>query len=92
MDTKPQPNPTIQQLAWAVHGGLIDSDASLHGLKEGHAPEGFWTAVAHNINQEIFGNEIYAAKEMAQIALPELKRLVSENWAELDRRLLQADF
>jgi hypothetical protein len=92
MDTKPQPNPTIQQLAWAVHGGLIDTDASLYGLKAGHAPEGFWRAVAHNINQVIFGNEICAAMEMAEITLPELKRLVSENWAELNRRLRQADF
>lgn len=92
METKPQPNPILKQLAWAVHGGLIDTDVSLYDLKEGHAPEGFWKAVAHNINQEIFGNEIYAAKEMAEITLPELKRLVSENSAELDRRLRQADF
>lgn len=91
METKPQPNPTPKQLAWAVHGALIDTQTPLESIRNDGAPTSFWKYSACNINQ-IYEKEIYGLKKLAEITPEGVQRHVMANWNDLVQRLSQGDF
>lgn len=86
MARKPAPRPTLEELAWALHDAMVDTQTELHSLWHGYGHRSFWMHSARNIN-DIYEDEIYRLGELANITSRGVWRLVRANWDPLVRRL-----